>query len=183
MSVKSQGDYSWFLTAMPAATEMSLPVAQRRVFNVSVAVCYKRNFMFYIASNYPFNLPANITTSTLDSEHTAYISAGAAGFPGMGVGGGTVILDRKVNVKENEWVLLYHLHFDSGNNPLPQLNRMNWYRVVGVGMDVAAPNGPTLSLNGPDWDYNLPAVLVVIPGVIGVYNTTMELDWDPLWTK
>ncbi len=27
------------------------------------------------------------------------------------------------------------------------------------------------------------ATLVVVPGVIGVYNTTMELDWDPLWTK
>jgi hypothetical protein len=167
----SEGSYSWFFSAMPVATEMSLPVASRRLFNVSVVVCYKRNFQ-------------NI--DSLDGEHTATIDAGPTGFPGMGIGGGTVqlnssvlglsgtgtVIGTSVNVKENHWVMLYHL--DANH----QLNRCYWYRVVGVG---GTTN--TLSLVGPDWDYNLSAILVVVPGAIGVYNTTMELDWDPLWTK
>jgi hypothetical protein len=175
----SKGDYSWFFTVMPAATEMTLPVAQRRLFNVSVAVCYKRNFQIYDSTHnfYPGN---PTTTNTLEGEHVATISA-ITGFPGMGIGGGTVQLDNQVNVKENQWVMMYHLHLDNKGNPIsgyPQFNRCNWYRVVGVGKD-----SNMLSLNGPDWDPNLSAALVVVPGVIGVYNTTIELDWDPLWTK
>jgi len=172
----SEGSYSWFFTAMPAATEMSLPVAGRRLFTVSVAVCYKRNFD-----------PNSV--GTFEGEHTATINSNTVtpqGFPGMGLGGGTVVLNSKINVKENQWVMLYHLHVDNSGNALPgypEMNRCNWYRVVGVGMDVAPPNGPTLTLVGPDWDYNLPATLVVVPGVIGVYTTTVELDWDPLWTR
>ena len=161
-AVLSEGGYSWFFSVTPAATEMSLTVGQRRLFNVSVAVCYKRNLQ-----------PGAV--GTFDGEHVASIPA-LAGFPGMGIGGGTVILDRKVNVKENQWVMLYHVSAST-----PQRNRCNWYRVVGVGMDVAG--GPTVSLNGPDWDPNMAATMVVVPGVIGVYTTTMELDWDPLWTK
>jgi hypothetical protein len=174
----TESSYSWFLTAMPVATEMSLQVASRRFFNVSVVVCYKRNFQ---------------NTDSLEGEHTATINANTdtpAGFPGMGIGGGTVLLNNdvkgvngaslgsSVNVKENQWVMLYHIHFDSSGNPVPQLNRCNWYRVVGVGGSTS-----TLSLVGPDWDPNLRATLVVVPGAIAVYNTIMELDWDPLWTK
>jgi hypothetical protein len=181
-SVLSEGSYSWFFTVMPAATEMSLPVGRRRLFNVSVVVCYKRNL-----------LPASV--GTLDGEHTAYINSNnvtapkLAGFPGMGIGGGTVQFDNSVNVnniinvKENQWVMLYHL--DTSTPSTPQLNRCNWYRVVGQGKTTNASGVSTtnLSLIGPDWDPTLDATLVVVPGAIGVYSTTMELDWDPLWTK
>jgi prepilin-type N-terminal cleavage/methylation domain-containing protein len=182
-SVVSQGDYSWFFSVLPAASDAQidyrtspptvspLPVAQRRVFNVSVAVCYKRNFRVYDPSNlYPGNSTA---VRTMDAEQAARIEAGAGGFPGMGLGGGTVQPNDTVNAKENEWVMLYHV-----DDTYPARNRCNWYRVVGVGTSTN-----TLSLDGSDWDSSLSAVLVVVPGVIGVYNTTMELDWDPLWTK
>jgi prepilin-type N-terminal cleavage/methylation domain-containing protein len=170
-NIVSEGGYSWFFTVMPAATEMAQPVASRRLFNVSAAVCYKRNFQLSDSTQ-----PVSATvTHTFEGEHTATITA-ATGFPGMGIGGGTVQLNNQVNAKENQWVMLYHL--DSSTPPTPQLNRCCWYRVVGVNKDMNM-----LSLNGPDWDPNLDAVLVVVPGVIGVYNTTMELDWDPLWTK
>jgi hypothetical protein len=193
----SKGDYSWFFTVMPVASEAQinaasntaspLPVAQRRLFNVSVAVCYKRNFQIY-DGKYNFYLGNPTTTNSLDGEHVATISANT-GFPGMGIGGGTVRLDAdcQVNVKENQWVMMYHLHLDSKGNPIypgyPQMNRLNWYRVVGVGSETeSGTTYQVLSLMGPDWNPNLSAALVVVPGVIGVYNTTMELDWDPLWT-
>jgi|GEM_PF-2399351 hypothetical protein len=197
----NNGDYSWFFTVMPAASEARidytttpptvspLPVAQRRLFNVSVAVCYKRNFQIYVDSTHNFYPGNPTTTNTLEGEHVAIISA-VTGFPGMGIGGGTVQLDagNNINVKENQWVMMYHLHLDNTGNPksgYPQLNRLNWYRVVGVGKTTDSSGIATyyINLNGPDWDYNLSAALVVVPGVIGVYNTTVELDWDPLWTK
>jgi len=168
-SSTSKGDYSWFFTVMPVGTELSLPVANRRMFNVSVVVCYKRNLL-------------SDSVGTLNGEQTANITANTTaainGFPGMGIGGGTIKLDAgsNVNVKENQWVMLYHL-----DSTYPQLNRCQWYRVVGVGKDSSGT--PLLSLVGADWDPTLPATLVVVPGAIGVYTTTMELDWDPLWTK
>jgi hypothetical protein len=200
----SLGDYSWFFTVMPVASEsrinyattpptvVPLPVASRRLFNVSVAVCYKRNFQITYDPNNIY--PNSPTTNTLDGEHTATINLNT-GFLGMGIGGGTVQLNSSVNVKENQWVMLYYLYLDPNTgDPLsssgyPQMSRCCWYRVVGVG------GANTLSLSGPDWDlcgsaWNpspgkppAQAVLVVVPNVIGVYNTTMELDWDPLWTK
>jgi hypothetical protein len=183
--MSNNGDYSWFVTVVPAASENKtdysttpptvnpLPIAQRRLFNVSIVICYKRNFS-----------PASI--GTFDGEHTANIAAGVTGFPGMGIGGGTVVLNQRVNAKYNQWVMLYIIHKDSSGNVIPQLNRCNWYRVVGTAMDVSS--GPMITLNGPDLvqdvqDPNLQAVMVVIPGVIGVYNTTMELDYDSLWMK
>jgi hypothetical protein len=175
-NVISEGSYSWFFSATPAATEMSRPVAQRRWFNVSVAVCYKRNF-----DPNAVNTPDGEHTATINSNNV--VTPKVPGFPGMGIGGGMVILANsslpnspKVNVKENQWVMLYHL------DPVPQLNRCLWYRVINFGTTTDASNNThtTLSLIGPDWDPNLEATLVVVPGVIGVYNTTMELDWDLL---
>ena len=182
-TIVSEGSYSWFFSVVPAATEMSMPVKGRRLFNVSVVVCYKRAFQTFDSTQ-----PVSAANS-LDGEHTAYINSQnvaapkTTGFPGMGIGGGTVQLDANsnVNVKANQWVMLYHLHFDASNKPVPQLNRCNWYRVLSVGKD--ATSTTSLTLSGPDWDPNLDAILVVVPGAIGVYTTTMELDWDPLWTK
>jgi hypothetical protein len=206
VSTTSEGSYSWFFTVMPAASEMTLPVSARRLFNVSVVVCYKRNFQIYDPNRLYPNSP---TTYTLDGEHTATISL-YTGFRGMGIGGGTVQLDpgSNVNVKENQWVMLYYLHVDDAGNPFhpapafsppeyPLMNRCHWYRVVGVGQSTDTNGNPAtyINLSGPDWDLcgdawkptpgGSPAlaVMVVVPGVIGVYNATMELDWDPLWTK
>jgi hypothetical protein len=168
----SEGNYSCFYSVMPAGTELSMPVGRRRHFTVLVVVCYKRNFEVYDPSQ-PLS-----ATNNLEGEHTAAINSNSGtpqGFPGMGLGGGTVVLNNQVNVKENQWVMLYHL------DSTPQLNRCHWYRVVGVGKtDLSGTTYPTLSLVGPDWDPSLSATLVVVPGVIGVYTTTMELDNDLL---
>ena len=105
--IVSESGYSWFFTVVPVATEVSLPVGSRRMFNVSVVVCYRRNFQVYD----PLSPPSIATTNTQDGEHVATIDVQAAtGFPGMGLGGGNrLLLDQKVNVKENQWVMLYHV--------------------------------------------------------------------------
>ena len=78
-----QGNYSWLLTVTPAAAEANLPVAERTLYSVSVAVCYKRDF-------------------SADGEHTASV----ADFYGGGWGGGSLRLDSVIEVKRNEWILL-----------------------------------------------------------------------------
>ena len=67
----------------------------------------------------------------------------------------------------------------------------NWYRVVSAGQN---DNGWIAMLNGPDWPVNPNAInddndedlskratAVIIPGVIGVYSTTIELDRSTVW--
>jgi hypothetical protein len=137
--------YSWFLTASPAATETGLDLLSRRMYNVSVVVCYRRDF-------------------AASAEQSA-----AASFVGnIGYGGGTITLGSGVNVKEGEWLLLCNAAV------------AKWYRVASVGDSPAT----RITLQGPDWDVvNYPQpTAVVIPTVLGVYSTVVELDNDPLWS-
>jgi hypothetical protein len=71
--------------------------------------------------------------------------------------------------------------------------------VVGVNLNIDptinptsnSNNYPTITLNGPDWIPSsgttyAPAPttkLIIIDGAIGAYTSTVELDYDPLWTK
>jgi len=136
--------YSWFLTASPAATESGLQPINRRTYNVSVVVCYRRDYPaedFLQVSNFVGNI---------------------------GYGGGTITVNPGLSVKEGEWLLLCNAAV------------AKWYRVVSVGQSPATQ----ITLQGPDWDvvrYPSPTA-VVIPTVLGVYSTVVELDNDPLWS-
>jgi hypothetical protein len=139
-----EGHYSWLLTASPAATETGLDLLSRRLYNVSVVVCYRRDF--------PAEQPA------------------AVSFVGnVGYGGGTITVPSPgLNVKDGEWLLLCNAAV------------AHWYRVVSAGESPAT----RITLQGPDWDvarYPSPTA-VVIPTVLGVYSTVVELDNDPLWS-
>ncbi|MCX5653859.1 MAG: hypothetical protein NTY65_04325 [Planctomycetota bacterium] len=85
-NIQSEGNYSWFLTIAPAPGEAALPVAQRRMYNVAVVVCYKR-------------------IKTREQRATATCAGG------VGYGGVSVTLDGAVpitalNVKEDQWIML-----------------------------------------------------------------------------
>lgn len=69
------GDYSWLMTVTPSATGANQP----QVFEVSVAVCYKRMF-------------------SPEQTLTAAVSGG--------YGGVNLVLANPVPVKENDWILL-----------------------------------------------------------------------------
>jgi len=137
------GQYSWLITASPAATETGLDALSRRLYNVSAVVCYGRDFV---------------------GEQRA--TASFVG--GVGLGGGTITVDSGLEVEEGEWLLLCNAAV------------AKWYRVVSVGQSPAT----RITLQGPDWDttnYPQPTA-VVIPTVLGVYSTVVELDNDPLWS-
>ncbi len=71
--------------------------------------------------------------------------------------------------KVNEWVLLNGA-------------QCTWYRVVSVG--VQSDNTAYAMLVGPDWYGNSSNLqMIVLPGVTGVYTTTVQLDNDAIWTR
>jgi len=171
----SKGHYSWLATVLPAASERHLPMAEKSRFHVSVAVVYRR----------PLGNDAQGGQYTADCR-----------FRGMGYGGATVELTNSqpndpklpLELKKGEWILLYARR---PNAPQGVVDVCNWYRVVSAGQN---DNGWIAMLNGPDWPVNPNAInddndedlskratAVIIPGVIGVYSTTIELDRSTVW--
>ncbi len=147
---KFSGHYSWFLTVSPAMSEKDLWVRFKSQYMVSVVVCYKRQF-------------------TEEGERTVKVTE----FLGGGWGGGSIVLDEQVNVREDQWIMLYDAS-QSGD-----VSQCKWYRVVAVGKG----DLPYLTLSGPDWDVmNYPKpTAVIISTVVGVYTEPIELDRDPAW--
>jgi hypothetical protein len=158
------GHYSWFCTVVSAACEATLLPADKTLFTVSVAVCYRRN--------YSMSPPAGERPAEVSATAT-FVGASAGS---VSPGGGSLTLDKAVPVKENDWILLYA----PGAAAMPA--QCNWYRVVGVGEDTATAAGITyLTIAGPDW-YGATATAVIVDSVIGVYTETVELD-SGLWNK
>ncbi len=138
--------YTWFLTVTPSPMEALEHAENKRVFTVSVVVCFQRKFN--VSDDPDLNGESPRTAEVL----------------GNGWGGGSVKLNNRVTIKENEWIMLY------GGG------RCHWYRVLSTG--VTADNEQLLGLSGPDWDAaNIPKPkALVVSGVKGVYTTTIEVD-------
>jgi hypothetical protein len=177
-------DYSYLFTVTPASSDRMLPIPQRRFFDVTVVVFFKRNF----------NLDAN---GYPEGEWMATVGS-ISGMPAGTVspGGGTIALARSTSTKnyayrvkgdaanghtiseitnpsmrDGQWVMLW----DSNDG------RLAWYRVTGINFPDLATETPTITLNGPDWLVSGNEKLIVIDGAIGAYTSTVELDFDPLW--
>ncbi len=152
---QAAGKYSWLVTVTPAAAEADLPVADRTLFSVSVAVCHGRSFAISEFSGLPVG---EYATTTVE-------------FLGSGYGGGSVRLtwpppdprDPLLKLREREWIML------SGGR------QCKWYRIVSA--DRESPPS-LLTLAGPDWDRtdSPNPTAVAIDHVVGVYTTTVELD-------
>jgi hypothetical protein len=175
-------DYSYLFTVTPASSDRQLPIPQRRFFDVTVVVFFKRNFNVD-ANRYP------------EGEWMADVSS-ISGMPAGSVspGGGTIELLRSTtknyayrvtgnsgghttteitnpSMREGQWVMLW----DSRDG------RLAWYRVTGINFPDLVSESPTVTLNGPDWVVSGNEKLIVIDGAIGAYTSTIELDFDPLW--
>ncbi len=152
------GNFSWFFTATPGTSDM--PASLKRYYNVSVAVCYKRDFA------------AGETVVDVTE------------FSGGGHGGGTIAIATPIpNLKRNMWVMLTGWHTVAVNG-MPQLAiACRWYRVVSVANELTPP---MLSLVGPDWDLaaptpSTPVKLIFVDSVTGVYRSPMQVEHGLLW--
>ena len=83
-------------------------------------------------------------------------------------GGVGLTIPGNPTIKANEWLLLY----TGGVN-----SQYTWYRVVSAGYDTGTDQ-TYVNLVGPDWyggGGGGTAAVVIIPGVTGVYTTTVQL--------
>ncbi len=154
------GHYTWLATVTPAASERLAPVALKKSFQVSVAVCHKRVFR-------------DDTAAGIAAEQVAQVAFLPGGTP-MALGGGTVQVSPPLLVRPRQWLLL------------ADGVQCHWYRVVSAPpRSDADPRSELLTLVGPDWVIYSGATTraVVLQTVIGVYSTMVEIDTDPTWNK
>lgn len=154
------GHYTWLATVVPAASERGAPVALKKSFQVSVAVCHKRVFRDDSLAGIAAEQVAQV----------AFLSGGAS----VALGGGTVQVNPPLLVRPRQWILL------------ADGTQCQWYRVVSAPprSDVD-PQSELLTLAGPDWviDSGATTRAVVLQTVVGVYSTVAEIDTDPTWNK
>lgn len=154
------GHYTWLATVTPAASERLAPVALKKSFQVSVAVCHKRVFRDDAAAGIAAEQVAQV----------AFLPGGA----GVALGGGTVQVNPPLLVRPRQWILL------------ADGTQCQWYRVVSAPpRSDADPRSELLTLAGPDWVV-YPGVTnyaVVLQTVVGVYSTVVDIDTDPTWNK
>ena len=151
-----EGNYTWFVTVTPATSEFNIPLSQKRLFNVSVVVCYKR------------------VLGVAGEKSSGVTFPGVTGTPPIAYTGGSVTLTTPLNVKENDWVMLVC------KKGAASLCFCQWYRVISAGRSATAsatmPGSDLLTLLGPDWDTSTATTLVAIDSVSGVYSTVVQLD-------
>ncbi len=152
--------YSWFLTVTPSRMVEGAG-GQRRQFTVSVVVCYQRDL----------KTPTGFTS--LDNVLLTGTSSGAI-VSGIQVSGSP-------DLQAGQWVML------SGLDERKSQFIAQWYRIT-AGYD------NFFSLEGPSWpsagtvaqmetEKKIPNQLVVVPGVLGVYTTTFEVNHTPAWLR
>ncbi len=173
--VQNSGNYSWFFTATPSTSEVAYPTSgyDPRHYNVSVVVCYQRDF--------------SVSGGTLNNGlKTAAVCATFGGAPTY-IPAATPISDiwlrtgagsPTLNLRENEWIAL------SGRSTAPGNPWFcNWYRIIAVGDNTLNPaDGSTyyyVTLSGPDWPASADSTascwaLAYEKSIVGVYTTTIE---------
>ncbi len=181
------GNYSWFATLMPSTEDTAtgggltvLPVGSRRIFDVSTVVCYKRDFSVDADACPVGEWTANVSSVAGFGYGGGTIGLGAASFaPYLTNSGGTdAALPEQATLRENNWVMLW------ARNAAGEYCS-HWYRVINADLESTTP---TATLEGPDWDATRwptsaanPIRMWVVKGVIGVYNSRIELDADSIF--
>jgi hypothetical protein len=202
------GDYTWFFTVTPQIDRESFPTGlfynytHCKAYDVSVAVCYKRDFT-----------PFGPLEQRADPDRPSQRGLKAE-FLGSGIGGGDVVLKadtqcaipggtggfnlKWLDVKENDWLMLSTGEIYPNPIATPSQDRISniqgvvirWYRVVAVGpvvYDDKKGDVRYVTLEGPDWVFKntfitsgqeepMEASVMAMDNIVGVYTTRVEYD-------
>ncbi|MBL9122060.1 MAG: hypothetical protein JNG90_00400, partial [Planctomycetaceae bacterium] len=177
---QSEGNYSWMATLTPVEGEGDAAASQRRLFNYSVVVFYKRNLDMPVGVGAILDNDLSWRLADRGQRPTERVVFADFLSPAVSFGGGDVRLrlvvmpgatnndvadpDRNdfTNIRPGNWILLsgYYTPVAAGEHHAA----FQWYRVVAV------DDGPTLvedtsitasgqpewlrdvTLAGPDWD-------------------------------
>lgn len=197
LSRQSKGDFSWFATITPDLTEVFhpvYPVNQMRNFEVSVVVCYKRDFSMDTSVAV---LPERAVYVDLGS-FSEISGTGASDIP-LALPDDESDIEEKLEVKPGQWIMLVGEQRISAT----QMRTISkWYRILSVDDELddktrsgtredilfnhSGTTGPGqirwVTVTGPEWrSGTLPGEIqntqaVLVDGVIGVFTETMTLD-------
>ncbi len=155
--------YSWFFTVTPTPAEgagaPSFGWTGPRRFNVSVVVCHQRDFTQQPA---PENLDLVLVTGTTSGAIISGMRVANRPDPG------------KPDLDPGQWVMLSG-PAESG-------------AVVGQWYRITAGSGNYFALEGPNWPSvggpgKRPTQMTALPGVLGVYTTTIVMNNSPEWRR
>ena len=168
---QNEGNFSWFFTATPSPAEATLPLPQRRTYNVSVVVCHKRVFT---------------DSGTDPGERVESVVCDMSPSPG-GVG---ITLAGTQKLRDDQWILLtsgsqVSWYRVAAVGSVTGGNGNSMTRATLVGPDWNGSLGGTVTQSGGDvsisFDNSVNAL--IIGGVTGVYTSTITLDTDSLWNQ
>ncbi len=155
--------YSWFFTVSPSAADdaaaHTLGWQGRKRFTVSVVVCYQREF--------------DVPERSENISGVLGVKSGTGELRGVISG---INVPSRPDLEPGQWVLLRgtRQNYATGN---ANIHAAEWYRI-------AAGSGEYFAVDGPYWPSGQgPTELVVVPGVLGVYTTSFELDRGPEWLR
>jgi len=200
------GNYSWMVTLTPALVESPLVVRSKQLYRVSVVVFYKRDLALPTDDD-PTASERTVTANMLGGGYGGGDVKLTISDP---VNNQPERFAQYLDVKENEWLMLCggvpYTYVDANDNTvIGQRGVFRWYRIIAAGEVYEDPNNSDLicrdvTLAGPDWDlgwcYNpnnagledldndgviQNAEAALFDGVIGVYTTLVELDYNLLW--
>jgi hypothetical protein len=194
---QSAGDYSWLVTVAPTSNDARNGFSSGAfAYDVSVVVCYKRDFAVQRGST------ANWNWSPSESLINAAVKS-------SGPSGGELLLSEPVgtsaldNLRAGRWIMLCGPAPNSTPIPLPPGTPPGtlikphlffaWYLVQAVDTEIATadkqPNTPQryVTLRGPEWPWQpaattganaLPNDLCVgiFPSAVAVHTKTLRLD-------
>ena len=174
-----QGQYSWMATLAP---KVGASNSASELYILSIVVFKQRSLTLPAPTDttlptervVDFEVTSNGSTGSIEVQLAADPSINAAFTP------------EYLSLSQGDWVLL--------QGATPAIPYFRWYQVLGTGGDAKADgNGRWqryVTLQGPEW---LPATypvvanppthgqMVIVDGIVGVYQKTIRLETTSLW--
>lgn len=159
-------EYSWLFTAVPV-----LEKGHEDLYTVSVVVFHKRRLPTDPADPQPPERMVGIADDKL--------IGGWGGGDANLTASSPLLLD---DIRTDQWCLL-SAWLDNDNSKPPIFK---WYRIISVEDEVQAVSAAYtrwVTLAGPDWDPSLTTSVSLFDGAIAVYEKTMRIEGDSLYSE
>lgn len=167
---ESRGNLSWFATLVPKLGPGS---GYGGLYTLSAVVLEDRSGTLDLSLMPDQELLASVT---------AFYSGGLSGGDVEITAGSQAILEE---LRAGQWIMLSGKALYAGL----QIDRFAWFRVSAMSSEITGtgPFSRDVTLSGPDWSRSewtsgsQPTDVVIVPGVVGVYQRTIRLEQTNLW--
>ncbi|HAY79796.1 MAG TPA: hypothetical protein DCY79_08320 [Planctomycetaceae bacterium] len=175
-----QGEYSWIATLAP---KVGASNSASELYILSIVVFKQRSLA--LPSDTDTTLPTERVVDFLTTTNSSTGSIEVRLAANAASAAGPAFAPEYLAVSQGDWVLL--------QGATPSIPYFRWYQVIGSGGDAKRDgNGfweQYVTLQGPEWlpaTYPVPGAtthgqMVIVDGVVGVYQKTIRLETTSLW--